>query len=738
MRPPSFPSIALCLGLGGSQVFAFFGEVPSHALKDPINVPPIRTEELYPHLRKRDEDWSRFNLQDEVKLLWAHNNEDGKVVFDMDIKKPDEKHRLLALEELDTFTESIDCKEPKITLKFRSEAAIGRAEKEWGWINGADADYFYLIANHDGCGPDAMRHPYKVVQVDNDPKNLTTTFTTQNVDWEEVTPNHKMSIGTSPHVRRAPLYDTTARTVILRRQENCAYFWRMFGIGCGSVKKSGPGLLESLKNDFVNGISNAGDAFGKFPSDVAKGAKGLERVPGAFFDAGVTFANGMKQIPAELAIAEDTFVDGVTKIPGEVGQAFAHNFQLASGVIVGVAEDIMKDISDAASGAREGVVNVAKVVEKIANFQEAVILMLMGVPMTFDFASTPESANQALYPPITIGPVEFSSQCNGCETKGRLVIRAEWFMNGGSLLDPIFWIETKGITGSLPIKHKISVDLKATEEDDMVALFPVPGITPFTIGAVSIGPVVMVGGGLEGKLKVAGAFTTGLNYTIPDGSMELRPNNPSKSRLTGFEKDADFKRWFDVDELNGQAEASVFGMARLGAGLAWGKGSTLGAWADFKAGFKGTIKAGALDEGECPTKFGLGSSGLLGEKADQADNLKGKTAGVKAAIGTFYEVSVAAGLSVKEAKISFKMVDGGTEIAGFCVAAPILDPASEEKLAALQPTAPPSKKVEKKEGPNFVTQPKAPAQSDPDMLLVKGMALEFIPFDGTQSPFAAF
>ncbi|KAK6511079.1 hypothetical protein TWF481_000001 [Arthrobotrys musiformis] len=731
MRSTSFSSIALCIGLGGSQALAFFGEVPSHALKDPVNVPPIRTEELYPHLRRRDEDWSRFKLQDEIKLLWAHNNQDGKVVFDMDIQKPDQKHPLLALEELDTFTESVVCQEPTIKLKFRSESAISRAEKEWSWINSADTDFFYLIANHNGCGPDAMRHPYKVVHVENDSQNLTTIFTTQDVDWEEVTPNHKMSIGTSPHVRRASGYHTSANARIMRREEqNCFYLWKMFGVFCGAVRTSGPGLLERLKSSIIAGVDNAGDSFKKFPSDLAKGAKGVERVPGALFDAGVTFTNGMKNIPAELAAAEDTFVDGVTKIPGDVGQAFAHNFQLASGVIVGVAEDIINDISNAANGAK-GVVNVVKVVEKIANFQEAVILLLMGEPMTFDFASTDEDKKKALYPPITTGPVEFSSECNGCETKGRLVIRAEWFMNGGSLLNPIFWVETKGITGNLPIKHKVAVDIEATEEDDMVALFPVPGITPFTIGAVSVGPVVMVGGGLEGKLKVAGAFTTGLKYTIPDGSMELRPTTPSESRLTGFESGADFKPSFDLDELNMQAEASVFGMARLGAGIAWGKGSTLGAWADFKGGFKGTLKIGSLDNGECPAKFGLSATGLVGDRVDKTAKPEGKTAGVKAAIGTFYEVSVAAGLSVGKAKASFKMIDGGTEIAGFCIAGPILDPVNEQKMAALQRTKPPTKNIEKKEGSNFVKQA-ATRQIEPGAILVKGMALEMFMFDGSE------
>ncbi|RVD84809.1 uncharacterized protein DFL_003148 [Arthrobotrys flagrans] len=759
MRPPSFPSIALCLGLTGSQVFAFFGEVPSHALKDPINVPPIRIEELYPHLRKRGEDWSRFNLQDEVKLLWAHNNHDERVVFDMEIQKPDQKHPLLALEELDTFTESIICQEPTITLKFRSEEAIDRAEEAWGWINRADTDYFYLIANHDGCGPDAMRHPYKVVEVKHDNKTLTTVFTTQNVDWEEVTPNHKMSIGTSKYARRASVYNASPYAGIVRRAAtetppDCGYFSRMFGTGCGLVKRN---FLENLKS----GWDNLVNSFSNFPSDVAKGAKGAERIPSALvdagvtlvngvekipsevakgvksmegipsalFDAGVTFANGMKRIPSELADAGETFVDGVSRIPDEVGQAASHNFQLASGFVFTIAGELVQDIiSNAAGGAK----SVAKIVEKIADFEEALVLLLMGKPLTFDFASKPEDANMLLYPPVTTGPVEFSSQCQGCNTKGSLTIRAEWFMNGGSLLNPIFWVETKEVTGSLPIKHKVSVDIKSTEEDDTVALVPLPGLSPFTIGAVSIGPVVLVGGGFEGKLKVAGAFTTGINYTIPDGKLEFRPSTPGESRLTGFEQGLEFKPSLDLDELNMLGELSVFGMTRLGVALEWGKGTTLGAWADFKGGLKGTLKIGALDKGECPAQFVPSVTGLVGEKVDKTEKVEGKTTGAKAALSTFYEISVAAGLSVGKAKVSFKMVDGGTELAGVCFAAPfdILNAAKMAALVPLELTRLQTGKVEKKEGTKYDKQTFTKGEIEPGMILVKGVAPQLFKVDG--------
>ncbi|KAF3932517.1 hypothetical protein ABW20_dc0100870 [Dactylellina cionopaga] len=657
----------------------------------------------------------------------------------MQVQKPDPKHPLLALEELDTFTDSIVCQEPTITLKFRSEEAVSRAEKAWSWINNADTNYFYLIANHDGCGPDAMRHPYKVVRVDHDDKNLTTVFTTQNVDWEEVTPNHKMSIGTSTFARRASI--PTSASIVRRASSNCFYPWRMLGIFCGSVEKPGPGTWERLKTAFVDGGKNLGNGLANTPSNVANGAR-LDRIPGALFDAGVTFTNGMKRIPSQLGDAGETLADGVSKIPGEVGQAFSHNFQLASGFVFNITEGLVEDIEKAAGGAKSVAQSVANVVEKIANFEETLLLLIAGKPMTFDFASTAESAEMMLYPAITTGPFEFSSQCQGCSTKGSLEITAEWFMNGGSLLNPIFQVKTKGITGSIPIKHKISADLRATEEDDTVWLFPIPGITPFTIGAVSIGPLVSMGGGFEGKLKVAGAFTSGLNYTIPDGTLELHPMAPMDSRQAGFDGKMDFKPWLDLDELSVVAEASVFGMARIGAGVMWGKGTTVGAWADFKGGLKGTLKLGNLDTGECPANFLASVTGVVGDRIDKSEKVEGKTGGAKAALGTFYEVSVAAGISsgvklvgLPPAKISFKLVDGGTEIAGFCFAAAPPSSLDEQKMAALQPTSPPTTvKIEKqKQAAGYVQQPLAAANTNSGMILVKGVAPQLFPASASQA-----
>ncbi|KAK6507644.1 hypothetical protein TWF481_006070 [Arthrobotrys musiformis] len=201
MAPNYLLSIALCLGLFGLQINANINvnENAPRSLENPVKVPPVRVEDFFPHLQKRDNDWSRLDLQKEVRLMWAINTTTEKVVFDMMLQQPDPDHPLLALEDLDSLAESIACREPDITLKFGSKEAMDRAIKAWDWINEAEADYFYLIANHNGCGPDAERYPYKVIGVQYDHSALTAKLTTQTTTWEEAVKNHEMWVGSSPH-----------------------------------------------------------------------------------------------------------------------------------------------------------------------------------------------------------------------------------------------------------------------------------------------------------------------------------------------------------------------------------------------------------------------------------------------------------------------------------------------------------------------------------------------------------
>ena len=70
---------------------------------------------------------------------------------------------IVLMERFEGLTSSVDCKgdDGAMSLVFKSQAAYAYALTAWQYINEKDSEQFLLIANHDGCGPDDERQPYK-------------------------------------------------------------------------------------------------------------------------------------------------------------------------------------------------------------------------------------------------------------------------------------------------------------------------------------------------------------------------------------------------------------------------------------------------------------------------------------------------------------------------------------------------------------------------------------------------
>ncbi|KAK6544478.1 hypothetical protein TWF694_001172 [Orbilia ellipsospora] len=175
-------------------------------LKNMTPMRPVRMEDIYPHLRKRVDDMTKLEMQEKVRLVWALSDGNETAIADMRLKKPDPNHPLLLLESFDDLTDSIECcdRAESIVLKFKHNNAMDAAVKAWDWVNEQEPDYFFLIANHDGCGPDLERVPYKVVSVKYD--NLTAILTTKTTTWEEAAQTFDMWIGGGSQVLRQPRY----------------------------------------------------------------------------------------------------------------------------------------------------------------------------------------------------------------------------------------------------------------------------------------------------------------------------------------------------------------------------------------------------------------------------------------------------------------------------------------------------------------------------------------------------
>lgn len=70
--------------------------------------------------------------------------------------------KIIMMERFEGLTSALDCKgdDGEMSLTFNSQEAFDYAVKQWSWINEDDSKSFLLVANHDGCGPDAERQAY--------------------------------------------------------------------------------------------------------------------------------------------------------------------------------------------------------------------------------------------------------------------------------------------------------------------------------------------------------------------------------------------------------------------------------------------------------------------------------------------------------------------------------------------------------------------------------------------------
>ena len=151
------------------------------AVLSPINV---RHYEAATGMRRRDDqDFSDLDPNTQSQLIYGrpggkisfppscwttieanHDHAgDGQLLFaNMTLYAPDGLPIVL-MERFEGLTSKVDCKgdDGSMSLVFKSKAAYEYALKTWQYINDKDDEQFLLIANHEGCGPDDERQPYK-------------------------------------------------------------------------------------------------------------------------------------------------------------------------------------------------------------------------------------------------------------------------------------------------------------------------------------------------------------------------------------------------------------------------------------------------------------------------------------------------------------------------------------------------------------------------------------------------
>jgi hypothetical protein len=97
-----------------------------------------------------------------VHMVYAAPDKENVLLANMTLYA-DDSPLLVMMEDFDGLTSSVDCNDEDgfLGLTFKSKRAYDYALKKWDFINQNEEASFVMITNHQGCGPDDERAPYK-------------------------------------------------------------------------------------------------------------------------------------------------------------------------------------------------------------------------------------------------------------------------------------------------------------------------------------------------------------------------------------------------------------------------------------------------------------------------------------------------------------------------------------------------------------------------------------------------
>ncbi|KAL8728281.1 MAG: hypothetical protein Q9166_005522 [cf. Caloplaca sp. 2 TL-2023] len=205
------PAIALSLfpafGLSGSTGETVIGNAAT-ALK-PISINDF--EAATGVHRRAAEDFSHLDPSTQAQLIYGRPGNDGQLLLaNMTLYAPDGL-QIVMMERFEPLTSAVDCKgdDGEMSLTFKSQEACDYAINTWSFINQDEDEQFLLIANHDGCGPDDERQPYRITDIREDKAHLTTYLTALPAPWSEIASTYDLDFGkaamSQPKPRRRDL-----------------------------------------------------------------------------------------------------------------------------------------------------------------------------------------------------------------------------------------------------------------------------------------------------------------------------------------------------------------------------------------------------------------------------------------------------------------------------------------------------------------------------------------------------
>ncbi|KAL8839222.1 MAG: hypothetical protein Q9170_001828 [Blastenia crenularia] len=190
------------LSVAATLLLSIFPSTSFASADEPSVLHPINLRDYETALgihRRSGVEFTDLDPSTQTQLIYGRPGDDGQLLLaNMTLYAPDGLPIVL-MERFEGLTAGVDCKgdDGAMSLTFKSKDAYDYALKVWQYINEDDDKQFLLIANHDGCGKDDERQPYKVSNVIESSAHLTIGMKTTIAQWSEVAGTYDLDFGSA-------------------------------------------------------------------------------------------------------------------------------------------------------------------------------------------------------------------------------------------------------------------------------------------------------------------------------------------------------------------------------------------------------------------------------------------------------------------------------------------------------------------------------------------------------------
>jgi len=523
--------------------------------------------------REQEQDLSRLALQDRAEMIFGSKKNGTLLLANMTINAPGGS-KIISMENFEGHTSQIDCAghDGEMSLTFTSPRALAEAKLQWTAGSNDTDKFFYLIANHDGCGPAHQRQAYQISEVTVPENTLKAVLKSKPVEWKDIMNDFTFELGEVPEFA-GDLMDATGAAA-----DELDFDGENDGRPAAPVPGSAAATVTAPPVARRTAMAEPWGPWDKLTSKVGSVANKATSKAGSVANKATSKAASVAQKATSKA--------------GSVGSKVTS----VAGKVTSKAGSIGNKITSAAGKGASKVTSVAGVVTSAAG------QLAKKIGSTNDWTLDIDTKSEGKTVQI-LKTTGIDLTCQGCTFKGQFKFHTRIEHNANGFGAFLIDASAKDMKAKLQFGTKLDIagkNLKTFSAN----IVPSTGIPVLTIPKLfAIGPTVRLEA--AGSISMGGRLDAvfGFETTVPDKTgLTLDFKSPKKSKHSGWNK-VSTKPIFKINEAAVQFDITLVATPIIALEISAGDGAIFRVAADLQFDLPRittTITPGYDAAGFCP------------------------------------------------------------------------------------------------------------------------------------------